>query len=100
MSSGQPQRTRCTDVPAVTAIMKEHLKTPTQLDTTADVQTDAEAFKLCARTNKHLMCGLRTVSPTLSFARSTLKICLLDLALSHTEWGFTKQDSSLEPVIV
>ena len=88
------------DVPAITAIMKEHLKTPTQLDTTADVQKDAEAFKLSARANKGLLCGLRTVSPTLAFARSTLKICLLDLALSHSDWGFTKQDSSLVPVIV
>ena len=99
MSSGI-LRPRGDDVPAIAAIMKEHLKQPTQLDTTADVGVDNEAFKVCARANKGLLNGLRTVSPTLSFARSTLKICLLDLALSHSDWGFTKQDSNLVPVIV
>ena len=99
MSSGI-LRPRGDDVPAITAIMKEHLKQPTQLDTTADVGVDNEAFKVCARANKGLLNGLRTVSPTLSFARSTLKTCLLDAALKNEEWGFTPKDSSVVRVIV
>ena len=85
-------RMRCHDTEAIVSALMQHLNTPTQLDSTTDVTIDADAFRVLLAANKELVKALRALSPTLSFARSTLRTALLTVATKNSDWGLTKKD--------